>query len=154
MRKIIVFHISLYLLTIALFNSCKRFETKNLNSQDSVLIIDKALNHVLKQHILPKEYYNQALQIIKPKGLKQDIKIITNGKLCIILPEGTKAKDVLSNMNIYNPLPLVEIPLLELTNGLIYIELIFRATGHNFLLKIKKNKNGRFDIVGINERTI
>ncbi|MFC4141384.1 hypothetical protein ACFSNA_13775 [Pedobacter mendelii] len=154
MRKLVILDICFCLINIMLYCSCKGYETKNLNNRDSVLIVNEALNHILRQNILPKEYYNQALQLIKPKGFKQDVKIMINGKECIILAEDTNVKDVLNNMNIYNPPPLVEIPLLELRRGLIYMEIIFRATGHSFLLKIKKDKIGRFNIVEINEKTI
>lgn len=154
MKKIIILYISFYLLATASFYSCKRYETKSLNNKDSVLIVNEALDHVLKQYILPKEYYNQPLQLIKPKGFKFDVEIIVNGKKCIILPESTQAKDILNKMDIYKPLPLTEVMELKLHNEVINIEIIFRSTGHCFQLKMKKNNTGGFHVVEMKDITI
>ncbi|MCX2584605.1 hypothetical protein [Pedobacter sp. MR22-3] len=154
MRKIIILDICFCLITIILYCSCKRYETKSINNRDSVLILNVALNHILKQNVLPKEYYSQPLQLIQPKGFNKDVKIVVNGKGCVMLPEGTKIMDILSRKNIYNPIPFTEVIQLELKNGLIYIEIIFRSTGHDFQLRIKKKEDSGFEVIGINERTI
>lgn len=65
---------------------------------------------------------------------------MVNGKECVVLPEGTLVKDILSKMDIYKPLPLAEVVQLKSKDELIYVEIIFRSTGHDFLLRVKKKQ--------------
>lgn len=142
-------------LTIGLFASCSNVDKKNnLDVRDSVTIINSTLNYVLKTADLPKDYFNQPLKLIVPKGLSTNVNIIVNGKKCILLPNGTLPTEVMKNMDIFRPIPLVEIPLLKNENGIISIELILRSTGHNFLIEMKDNKENKFTIIKFRERTI
>lgn len=154
MKKKIILYISFYFLAIVSFYSCGRYEAYSLNNKDSVLIVNKALNHILKLNILPKEYYNQPLQLIKPKRFKSDVELVVGGRKCILLSNNAQAKDILSKKEIYNPVPLTEVTELKSHEELIYIEIVFRSTGHNFQLKMKKNNISGFDIVGMREITI
>ncbi|ARS38500.1 hypothetical protein CA265_01890 [Sphingobacteriaceae bacterium GW460-11-11-14-LB5] len=124
-----------------------------LDQKDSISIIEESLHHILGKKVLPKEYYNQPLQIIIPENL-QHTEIFIDGKKCILLPINTDVKQLMKGMDIFKPITLVELGDLKLDNKLIFIELIFRATGHNFLLELKKDKSGRFKIINVRERTI
>jgi len=141
--------------TIDLFASCSSIDKKNnLDVRDSVTIINSTLNYVLKTADLPEDYFNQPLKLIVPKGLSTNVNIIVNGKKCILLPNGTLPSEIMKNMDIFRPIPLVEIPLLKNENGIISIELILRSTGHNFLIEMKDNKENKFTIIKFRERTI
>lgn len=133
--------------------SCNHSENNYLVQKDSISIIKESLDHILDKKVLPKEYYTQPLQIIVPKNL-QHAEIFINGKKSILLPINTDVKQLMKGMDIFKPITLVELGDFKLRNKLIFIELIFRATGHNFSLELKKDKSGRFKIMNVRERTI
>lgn len=141
--------------TLGLSASCSNIDRKgSLDIRDSLAIISTALNHILKTADLPKDYFNQPLKLVVPKGLSTNVNIIVNGKKCILLPNGTLPSEIMKHMDIFKPIPLVEIPLLKNENGIISIEFILRSTGHNFLIEMKNNKEGKFTIIKFRERTI
>lgn len=143
------------LVATVLFTSCSSNEKKDsLDVRDSVAIINSSLNHLLKTAELPEDYFNQPLKLIVPKGLSTSSNIVVNGKKCILLPNGTSPSKMMKNMNIFKPIPLVEISSLKKENGIITIELILRSTGHDFLIEMKENKKNRFTFTKLRERTI
>ncbi|TCD28993.1 hypothetical protein EZ456_02200 [Pedobacter psychrodurus] len=145
--RLLFYTISLTLL------SCNHSENNYLDQKDSISIIKESLHHILDQKVLPKEYYTQPLQIIVPKNLQQ-AEILISGKMCILLPINTDVKQLMKGMYIYKPITLIEVGDFKLHKKIIFIEFIFRATGHNFLLELKKDKSGRFKIMNVRERTI
>ncbi len=141
--------------TLGLYASCSNIDRKgSLDIRDSVVIISTALNHILKTANLPDDYITQPLKLIVPKGLSRKVKILVNHKECILLPNGTSPSEIMKNMDIFKPIPLVEIPSLKKLNGIISIEIILRSTGHNFLIEMKEIKKGEFNIIKFRERTI
>lgn len=133
--------------------SCGSSAKQRLTSKDSITVIETALNHVLSMRILSKDFYNQPLQIVVPEGVSTNLKIKVTGKNSILVPHGYKFVKSLRGMEIYKPIPLVEIIALKVKDGKICTELIFRATGQNLLLQ-HTNKDGSFRGVKVKERTI
>lgn len=134
-------------------NSCSK-KAEKINKDE---IVEFSLNYLLSNYTkfqLPIDYINQPLQIIQTKHYKPHRKIYVNGYNCIILPQQSSIDLIRKNMDIFKPLPLVEIIDLELKNDMIYIDIILRATGHNFLIQLKENNASNYKIVKIDSRTI
>jgi len=151
MKNVILFNL-LLIATMSLF-CCNRYKDQQLNQKESIQVIEESLQKILDKNILPKEYYQQPLQIVTPKGF-DPIEIKVNGMKCILLPEETNVNRLIKGMDIFTPRPLVEIAELKMCKELIYIDLIFRATGHNFSLQLKRTTKGKLEITKISERTI
>ncbi len=128
---------------------------QHVDKLNSSKILEVSLNYILNHQPLVKEYKNQPFQIINYKKNPIDNPIVVNGKKCLILPDTTNSFNLLRKMDIYKPLPVVEIiNIANKPNDIIIVELIFRATGHAFFLTLKDTKNGQFSVISISERTI
>lgn len=122
---------------------------------DSSKILEVSLTYILNHQHLVKEYHNQPLQIINYKKNPFNKPIVVNGTKCLILPDTTNSYRLLSKMDIYKPIPLVEIiDITYKTEEVITVELILRATGHGFLITLKENKNGELSVTNISEFTV
>lgn len=129
--------------------------TTKVGKLDSSKILEVSLNYILNHQHLVKEYHNQPLQIINYKKQPLKTPIVVNGTKCLILPDTTNSYRLLRKMDIYKPLPLVEIiDITYKTEQAITVELILRTTGHGFLITLKENKNGEFSVTNISEFTV
>ena len=117
-------------------------------------LLATSLAYVLKQKSLPVEYYNQPLQIVKSSKYRIISRLRVNGIDCVLLPEDTNVGLVLKHADVFKPIPLVEVGDLKIIDDLIDIEIILRATGHNFKLKLKTDKNKNYRILELKEATI
>ncbi len=108
-----------------------------INSNDYNLAIETSLNYILSNMDLPIEYKNQPLQVIPAKDLWIK-ELIVNGNKCIILPSSTSSYKMRIGMDIFKPIPIAEIVQIKNADGFLTVDIIFRSTGHAFLLKLKK----------------
>lgn len=103
-----------------------------------------ALQYILKKNNLPKEFYAQPLQIIKnPENPFSEDPIIVNGRHCIIIPEQTNIWDKMRGMDIFRPIPLVEISKFSDDGQLIKVTLTFRTIEYVYDLMLKKGTSLR-----------
>lgn len=143
----------LLLLLIISVISCNTRKEKSLEIKaDKALKV--SLEYLLKNKDLPKEYLNQPFQIIQHQKPKIIPPLIVNGKNCIFLAENTNVYKLLGKMNLYEPIPLVEVIELKKLNNIVVIDLILRATGHAFLLNLEEDTNDNYKVIKIEESTI
>lgn len=121
---------------------------------DNGKVLITSLTYILKQKSLPKEYYNQPLQIVKSSKYHIVSTLKINGINCILLPENTNISSLLKHIDVFKPIPLVEVAALTVKDNLIHIEIILRSTGHNFKLKLKTDENKKYQILEFKEVTI
>lgn len=129
--------------------------TSNVDKLNSSKILEVSLTYILNHQHLVKEYHNQPLQIINYKKNPFQEPIVVNGRKSLILPDTTNSNRFLRKIDIYKPLPLVEIiDITYKTEKVITVDLILRATGHGFFITLKETKNGEFSVTNISEYTI
>lgn len=112
------------------------------NHFDKLLMF--SLDYVLKKNKLAIAYYKQPLRIVQSKMFPINGRIVVNSRECILLPESTKPMDIIRKMDIFKPVPLVEISDFKSINNAIMLRLIFRATGNSFDLHITQVEDGKF----------
>lgn len=131
---------------ITLFCSCSETAHKGNSKHDFDEILMFSLDEVLKNTNLAPDYYNQPLQIVKSKKFPIGKPIVVNGKTCILLPESTQKIEIIQKMDIFKPVPLVEIDDFKYTENSTIVKLIFRATGRYFVLQLSRDKKGRYAV--------
>ena len=138
------------LILIIIGCSCSRNNDKN--NINNLLIT--SLEYILANEDLPKEYRNQPLQIVQYKkdSIVKPLKV--NGKECIILAEQTDVYKMLNGMDLFKPIPVVEIIKVNFFKEFIIVDLIFRATGHAFEVKVEKKNNGYFKVISMKTSTV
>lgn len=100
-----------------------------------------ALEFILKNNKLPKEFYEQPLQIKKNSLVPYlNEPIIVNNRKCIILPEDMDIRVKLSGMDIFKPYPIVEINEYKIDHNMLRITLIFRSIGNVYNLTLENSK--------------
>jgi hypothetical protein len=141
-------------LLVCLSCSCANKDRPVVNNADFTLIVATSLGYILENERLVIDYYNQPLQILDSYKYPIRGHITIKGNRCIVLPAETNIGKILQGMDIFKPVPLVEI------SGFIYqgsnanIKITLRATGHVFDLKVKKRSADAFEIINISSYTI
>lgn len=136
-----------FILTILLLFNCSGIGTsKHVSKTDFGKLLVFSLDYVLNNNKLAVDYYNQPLQIVKSKEFPVEGHLVVNGKECVLLPESTKVMDILQKMDIFKPVPLVEIHEFKSINNTIMLRLIFRATGGGFNLNITQDEDGKYTV--------
>ncbi|SFG60953.1 hypothetical protein [Pedobacter insulae] len=135
------------------FTVCKN--NGNKNHINSAKVLETSLNYILNHQRLVKEYHNQPLQIINYKSNPFQEQIVVRGTRAIILPDTTNSYLLMKNMDIFKPIPIVEIITIKNEGeNIVSVDLIFRSTGHSFFLRLKETKNEEFSVISISEQTI
>lgn len=150
MKKYLLASLIFYLFISSCINKTERF--------DKDAAVEFSLNYLLsnrnKFH-LPIDYINQPLQIIQTEHYKPNRQIYVNGYNCIMLPKSDKTEMLMKNMDIFKPLPIIEIVNIKSQDSIIYIDIILRATGHNFLIQLKDNNtSSHYNVIKIESRAI
>jgi hypothetical protein len=115
-------------------------DKKNVQkTKDHALVF--ALEFILKNNKLPKEFYEQPLQIKKNHLVPYlHEPIIVNDRKCIILPEDMDIQTKLRGMDIFKPYPIVEINEYKIDHNMLRIMLIFRTIGNVYNLTLENSK--------------
>lgn len=136
-------------LFVAFATGCKRTSEKERQQ----IVVKYALEYVIGLDRLPQVYKSRPLIIINPGFLDS---LSVNGQKCVLLPQGTSSSTILKGMDLFNPIPLVEVGIIKFKDrGIVDIELIFRATGHVFYLNLDYNRTfKKYDVLKLRESTI
>jgi len=146
--------ISILLLLSLIANSCSFTAQSKIDDAAYPKVLNTALQYIFKNYKMPEEYYNQPLQILENKKYPLKERMMINGNYCLILPAGTDINKIISVMDIYQPVPLVETVKFTNKGQNAELDLVFRATGHNFLITLEKTRSESYKIIKIVERTI
>ncbi|UKT63404.1 hypothetical protein [Pedobacter mucosus] len=150
-----IFRLILYLplLLVCCCNDSKSETT--ISEYESQLIISKSLEYILEHKMLPKDYYDKPILIANTDNrLHLTSKIHVNGFDCIILPQTTNISKIIKRSDIYKPVPLLEIISINMKGKYFYTDLIFRSTGHTFLLVIEKKGMNNFKVKTLKQQSI
>ena len=142
------------LMTWFMVLGCIDKNKSSIQNNEYPKILTFSLGYIFKNNQMAAAYYNQPLQLLA--NIKYPLKesVSVNGQQCLILPANTDIDKLLSTMDIYHPVPLVEILEFKNNGQTADLNILFRATGHNFLLTVKKTQKGGYVIGKVTERTI
>jgi len=146
--------IIILLVMLLVYASCSRTDQKVIKKSEYQSIFKLTLKYIFKSQELPIDYYNQPLKIIDyleyplPKGL------IVNGKQCEILPPDTKVMDLLVGTSIFKPVPVVKISEFKIQGMRASLKITLRATGHQFIVTIKKADSRSYVVTNVEHRTL
>jgi hypothetical protein len=131
---------------------CTKKQPETINNSSITTI---SLTYILKNISLAPEYTNQPLQIVQSKKVPIKNTIRVNGRTCIILPDSTNVVEMMRKMDVFKPIPVVEIRAIKKSsNGVLNVDLFFRTTGNLFLLKLKKNSFGKYEVFDLEHITV
>jgi hypothetical protein len=131
---------------------CCRNTGKKVSLEHS---IEASLAHILSTDtLLPKEYYANPLQIIGPANLPVRSDIVVNDKKCILLPAETEPLSLLQRMDVFPPIPLVEISKYRRDSDSIYTVVILRAVGKIYYITMNGNDESGYQVTSINQDEI
>ena len=149
-------YINYFLFLIMMFSSlsCTNSTIHNGKSFSIDQVLVFSLDYLLKEKKLAKEYYELPLQIIKSKKYPIASEIVVNDLPCVLLPENTNVDVLLQDMDIFKPIPLVEIIHFDNEDEQVKLGLIFRSSGHAFYLTLKKSIASGYEVIKLEDRTI
>ena len=116
--------ISMFLLCLV-FSSCQKRKAPVTFEK----VLTASLEYILFEEDMAPEYYRKPLQIIRPARYAIRSRIVVFKKECILLPKDTNVDHLLEGMDVFRPIPLVEIMHYNNVRKNIYITIRFRATG-------------------------
>ncbi|MET3115732.1 hypothetical protein AAKU52_003489 [Pedobacter sp. CG_S7] len=140
----------LYLIGTIFLLSCQ--DKKKIVSFENVL--EHSLEYLLSTRNLAKEYYENPLKIIRPKDFPITSDIVVNHKKSILLPEGTDPFDLMEGMDIFKPVPIVEISNYSQIDDKIKIKITLRATGGYYQITLKGDDDSGYKVINVNEGEI
>jgi hypothetical protein len=134
--------------------SCSRTDQKVIMKSEYQSIFKLTLNYVFKSQRLPIDYYNQPLKIIDNTEYPLPKRLIVNGKQCEILPSDTKVMDLLAGTDIFKPVPVVQISEFKIQGMKANLNITLRATGHQYIVTIKKADSRSYVVTNVVHRTL
>lgn len=144
-----------FLAIFLLLGSCTSRTDHNAEKINTSKILETSLTYLLDHVHLVKEYYNQPLQIIQNKKYPINGVLKIKGRTSLILPDTTNVYALKRKMDVFKPIPIVEvIEIKSINEQFLTIDLIFRSTGHAFLLKLKKIGDEKYVVVDFSESTV
>jgi hypothetical protein len=143
------------LLVMSLVNvRCSKPVDKEIKKSEYQTLFKLTLRYIFKSQHLPPDYYNQPLKIINMQEYPFSKPLIINGKQCIILPCDTKVMDLLAGTDIFKPVPVVKISEFEVQGTKANLKITLRATGHQYIVTIKKADSHTFVVTNLIHRTL
>ncbi len=132
-------------------SSCNRSESLLESEGDSAKIVKASLENVFKIVQFAPEYYEQPVRIIKSRNVPDGLDFPINGKRCLIVEK--------PNDSVYadwqNPVSFVEVEKLKFNNKeSVNVDLVFRATGHWFMLTLKRDEKSNWEVEKMTQATI
>ncbi len=119
---------------------------------DSTEIIGQSLDYIFLNNQFAPTYYSQPLRVIKSINVPKDFNVVVNDKKCLLV-KSPKYPDFFKDTD--KPIPYVEVEKLKVNdNGSVEIDLIFRATGHWFMLELSKDEKLVWKVIKMEEATI
>jgi hypothetical protein len=143
------------LLFILLVNMrCSIPVTNDIKKSEYQTLFKLTLRYIFKSQHLPPDYYNQPLKIINMQEYPLSKPLIINGKQCIILPFDTNVMDLLAGTDIFKPVPVVKISEFRVQGMRANLSITLRATGHNYIVTIKKANSHTYVVTNLIHRTL
>jgi hypothetical protein len=143
------------LLFILLVNlRCSIPVDKEIKKSEYQTLFKLTLRYIFKSQHLPPDYYNQPLKIISMQEYPLSKRLIINGKQCIILPFDTNVMDLLAGTDIFKPVPVVRISEFRVQGMRATIKITLRATGHQYIITIKKADSHTYLVTNLIHRTL
>jgi hypothetical protein len=143
------------LLFILLVNlRCSIPVDKEIKKSEYQTLFKLTLRYNVKSQHLPPDYYNQPLKIINMQEYPFSKPLIINGKQCIILPFDTNVMDLLAGTDIFKPVPVVKISEFKVRGIKANLSITLRATGHNYIVTIKKANSHTYVVTNLIHRTL
>jgi hypothetical protein len=125
-------------------------QAENRAEFDSAKVIEQGLVHIFKTNTFAPTYYSQPIRIIKSANVPIGIDISINGQKCELVEKPARFY-----ADVFKPIPYVDVDKLKFTTvESAEVELVFPATGHLFMLELKKENNTNWKVVKISEATI
>lgn len=145
--------ISIGICFLLLLQSCTNKDGTNnhaLNHQDSLTVLGNSLSYILNHIELPKEFSSEPLQIAPSKVIDINSDLKLDGYKFLLLSEDVSLNQIISHLDVFKPVPLIEVLKFNVLNNQVHIHIFFRATGHLFDVTVDKNHK----VVQVDESTI
>jgi hypothetical protein len=145
----------LLLLVILLVNlRCSKPVENDIKKSEYQTLFKLTLAYIFQSQHLPPDYYNQPLKIISMHEYPLPKRFIVNGKQCEILPFDTNVMDLLAGTDIFKPVPVVKISEFTVQGIKANLTITLRATGHQFIVTIKKANSHTYLVTNLIHRTL
>lgn len=117
---------------------------------DSAKVIEQSLVHVFRTNQFAPTYYTQPIKIVRSPNIPANLDFSINEKKCTLVDKPTEFYN-----DVFKPIPYVKVEKLKFnTIESAEVDLVFPATGHWFMLKLKKDNNTNWKVVKMQEATI
>lgn len=117
---------------------------------DSAKVIKQSLVYIFNTNKFAPTYYTQPIKIVKSPNLPSDLDFSIMGKKCELVDKPAEF-----HTDLFKPIPYVEVEKIKFINGeSAEVDLIFRATGHWFMLELNKDEKSDWKVVEMREATI
>jgi hypothetical protein len=135
--------------TIFLISCQKKKQTVSFE-----VVLQQSLEYIFSYPNRAEEYYKTPLKIIRPKRYPINQNIIFNKRKCLLLPVGTDPHELMKGMDIFKPVPIVEISSYRIIKDNLTISILLRATGNIIDLTLKGNDDAGYKVVNVSEGQI
>lgn len=125
-------------------------QTGNSIEFDSAKVIEQGVAHIFKTNTFAPTYYTQPIKIVRSPNVPANLAFSVGTQKCELVD-----KPASFYTDVFKPIPYVEVEKLKFnTVESAEVDLVFPATGHWFMLELKKQNSRDWKVVKIQEATI
>jgi hypothetical protein len=122
----------------------------NTTEFDSAKVIKQGVMHIFKTNTFAPTYYTQPVKIVRSPNVPANLAFSVGTQKCELVDKPAKFY-----ADVFKPIPYVEVEKLKFsTVESAEVDLIFPATGHWFMLELKKVNSRDWKVVKMQEATI
>lgn len=149
-----MFYLKLLLAVIGLLLiSCdSNFSSHDQNGVelDSAKVIEQSLVHIFKTNTFAPTYYTQPIKIVRSPNVPANLVFSVGTQKCELVDRPAQFYT-----DVFKPIPYLEVEKLKFsTVESAEVDLVFPATGHWFMLELKKVNSRDWKVVKMQEATI
>jgi hypothetical protein len=149
-------HKRIFLLLVMLLVNvhCSISGENEIKKSEYQTLVKLTLTYIFKSQHLPPDYYNQPVKIINMQEYPLSKRLIITGKQCEILPFDTNVMDLLAGTDIFKLVPVVQISEFNVQGIKANLKITLRATGHQYIVTIKKADSHTYVVTNLIHRTL